>query len=82
MVGDTVPASAGPVTVTARVINAPAHVLRFVVDGRKAKETLILTLDQTAKMRVNAASLGRIRAEAFLRKGYWMGALTSPIYFG
>jgi hypothetical protein len=82
MVGDTVPASAGRVTIAARVINAPLHVLRFVVDGRKAQETRILTLDQTITMKVSAASINRVRAEAYLRRGYWMGALTSPIYFG
>lgn len=82
MVGDTVPASAGKVRIVAHVINAPAHVLRLVVDGAAAKETRILALDQTVKMRVNAGSIGRVRAEAFLDEGYWMGALTSPIYFG
>jgi hypothetical protein len=81
MVGDTVPASAGTVTVEARVINAPAHVLRFVVDGRNAEDVRILTLDQTAKLKVSAASFNHVRAQAHLQNGYWMGALTSPIYF-
>jgi len=82
MVGDTVPTTAGLVTVVARVINAPAHSLRFVVNGYGRTPTRILTLDQSVEMTVKAASVKRVRAEAFLSKGYWMGALTSPIYFG
>jgi hypothetical protein len=82
MVGDTVPASAGRVTVTARVMNAPLHVLRLVVDGRNAQETRILTLDQTVKMKVSADAIDRVRAEAYVQPGYWMGALTSSVYFG
>ena len=82
MVGDTVPASAGPVTVVARVLDAPAHLAHFVLDGVNLKARRILTLDQTIETTVNAASVNRIRVEAFLDQGYWMGALTSPIYFG
>ena len=82
MVGDTVPASSGQVTVTARVLNAPLHVLRFVVDGRAAKQVRILKPDQTVTLQVNAAQVNRVRAEAYLSYGYWMGAITSPLYFG
>jgi hypothetical protein len=82
MVGDTVPASAGQVTVVARVINAPAHVARFVLNGSNLAAQRILSLDQTVEMTVDAASVNRIRAEAFLNEGFWMGALTSPVYFG
>jgi hypothetical protein len=82
MVGDTVPASTGEVTVVARVVNAPAHLARFVLNGANLKAARILTPDQTMEMTVDAASVQRIRAEAFLNDGFWMGALTSPIYFG
>jgi len=82
MVGDTVPASAGAVTVTARVINAPLHMARFALNGYNLKARRITSLDQTIEMTVDAASVNRIRAEAWLNQGYWMGALTSPIYFG
>ena len=82
MVGDTVPASAGVVTVVARVLNAQAHSLRFVVDGHERPAKRILALDQTVELKVNAARFNRVRAEAYLDQGYWMGAITSPIYFG
>ena len=82
MVGDTVPASAGVVKVAARVFNAPGHSMRFVVDGRGRTPKQILALDQTVELKINAALHNRVRAEAYLDQGYWMGAITSPIYFG
>jgi hypothetical protein len=82
MVGDTVPATAGAVTVTARAVNAPAHLLRFVVDGAGSKPLRITSLDQTHAISVDASLRNRVRAELFLNPGYWMGAISSPIYFG
>ena len=82
MVGDTVPAAVGQAAVTARVLNAPGHVLRFVVDGQPARQARILKPDQTVRLNVNAGAIDRVRAEAFLMHDYWMGAITSPIYFG
>jgi hypothetical protein len=82
MVGDVVPASAGVVHVRARVTNAPLHNLVFTVDGAARPAVRITSLDQTVVIKVPAASVNRVRAEAVLVPGYWMGALTSPIYFG
>ena len=81
MVGDTVPSSAGQVTVSARVTNAPAHRIVFVVDGVYGEPQLILSLDQTFEIPLDAAAHTRVRVEVCLDQGYWMGALTSPIYF-
>jgi hypothetical protein len=81
MVGDTVPASAGAVAVSARVTNAPAHRIVFVVDGVRSDPQLILSLDQTFEITLDTAAHNRVRVEVFLDQGYWMGALTSPIYF-
>lgn len=82
IVGDTIPASAGVVTVSARVTNAAAHSFVFVVDGKARKARLINSIDKTMQMKLNAASVNRVRAEAYLQPNYWMGAITSPIYFG
>ncbi|MFY9586553.1 MAG: hypothetical protein WAT66_03745, partial [Actinomycetota bacterium] len=82
MVGDTVPASAGQVTVSARVTNAPAHRIVFVVDGVRGEPQLVLSPDKTFEITLDAAAHNRVRVEVFLDQGYWMGALTSPIYFG
>jgi hypothetical protein len=82
MVGDTVPANAGAVAVSARVANAPAHRIVFVVDGVAREPELVPTLDQTFEITLDAAAHDRVRVEVFLDQGYWMGALTSPIYFG
>ena len=82
MVGDTVPSGAGTVTVTARAVNAPAHLLRFVVDGVGTEPRRVLGLDTTHAIEVGASAVKRVRAELYLEPGYWMGALTSPIYFG
>jgi hypothetical protein len=82
MVGDTVPANAGLVTVSARVQNAPAHSFVFVVDGVARPRKTIASLDRTIEMTVDASAINRVRAEVYLNRNYWMGALTSPIYFG
>jgi predicted metal-dependent phosphoesterase TrpH len=82
MIGDTVPATTGTVTVAARVVNAPGHFLRFVVDGVASDPILVLGFDATHTLELPAADHNRVRAELYLDPGYWMGALTSPIYFG
>ncbi len=82
MVGDTIPGGEKDVTVTARVLNAPAHRLVFVVDGVRGDPQLILSPDQTFEIPLDAREHNRVRVEVFLDEGYWMGALTSPIYFG
>jgi hypothetical protein len=79
MVGDTVPSGAGA-KVTARVLNATAHSLVFVVDGVARAPVTITSLDQTAELG-GAAPANRVRVEVYLNEGYWMGGLTSPIYF-
>ena len=82
MVGDTIPASAGLVTVSARVRNASGHWVVFVVDGVARPRHRITLPDATPTMVVDAASAHRVRVEVYLDHNYWMGALTSPIYFG
>jgi uncharacterized protein DUF3604 len=83
MIGDTVPASAGDVTVIARVQNAPGHFLRFAVDGAYSNPVQVVLPDESIEIPVDAAApnRNRVRAEVSLDPGYWMTALTSPIYF-
>ena len=82
MVGDTVPTTAGQVAVSARVRNAVGHWVVFVVDGVARQRHRITLPDATTVTTVDAASAHRVRVEVYLDAGYWMGALTSPIYFG
>ena len=82
MVGDTIPATAGNVTVSARIRNAVGHWVVFVVDGVARPRHRILLPDATTVTTVDAASAHRVRVEVYLDRNYWMGALTSPIYFG
>lgn len=81
MVGDTIQAKERAVVVSARVINAIAHRIVFVVDGVRGDPQPILSSDQTFEIPLDAAQHNRVRVEVFLDQGYWMGALTSPIYF-
>lgn len=82
IVGDTVPASAGSVTVSLRVQNAPGHTAKFVVDGVDRAPVTIAGPDDEISIVVDASATKRVRAEVYLDSGYWMTAITSPIYFG
>jgi len=82
MIGDTVPASAGLVTVSIRVVGAPGHMLSIVADGRPLHRMRITRPDVTHTLRVDAGRLHHLRAEVYASEGWWMAALTSPIYFG
>ena len=81
MVGDAVPASSGEVTVSARV-QGPGGLLRFVIDGEAGPLVPVAGAGQTATVLVDAGSHTRVRAELLADQGWWMIALTSPIYFG
>ncbi len=81
MVGDAVPKVEGEVAVTARVVGAPGALVRFVVDGVKGDVAPVAGVDFTHSAVVDAASHSRVRAEVLADDGWWMVALTSPIYF-
>lgn len=83
MVGDTVPLGAGAVLVRARATNAPGHRLRLVADGRALDPVPVTGPDFVHEATLSPQN--RVRAELYLDdadNGYWMAALTSPIYFG
>ncbi len=81
MIGDTVPASAGSVRIGLRVLNAPGHSARIIVDGVERLRTTTTLPDETIEISVDAAAAKRVRSEVLLDEGYWMSSLTSPIYF-
>jgi predicted metal-dependent phosphoesterase TrpH len=79
MVGDTVAGGGGPIEVTARVVGAPGHMLRLNVDGSYTEPVPVLGVDFTHHAILSPSK--RVRAEVYLDPGYWMAALSSPIYF-
>ncbi|HVL89044.1 MAG TPA: CehA/McbA family metallohydrolase [Actinomycetota bacterium] len=81
IVGDVVPAAWGEVTVAARIVGAPAGFVRFVVDGVQGSLQPIAGSDVTVTRTVDASTHSRVRAEVVADDGWWMIALTSPIYF-
>lgn len=82
MVGDVVPSTAGTVQVRTRVMGAPGHTLQVVIDGTPAAPVPVTSHDFEHVIGVDAAARRRVRAEIYADEGYWMAALTSPIYFG
>jgi len=82
MVGDVVPAASGEVTVSARVVGAPGMLVRFVVDNVPGPLTPVAGPEYTHTASVDAGAHTRVRAELLADEGWWMMALTSPIYFG
>lgn len=82
MVGDVVPASSGEVTVTAHVESAPGALVRFVVDGEPGPSVPVAGPDFVHTAIVDASAHTRVRAEVLADEGWWMIALTSPVYFG
>jgi hypothetical protein len=81
-IGDTVPATAGRVTVAVRVVGAPGHTLRVIGDGRTLHRSRVTGVDATHTVTVHASRLHHVRAEVYASEGWWMAALTSPLYFG
>ena len=88
MVGGEV-ASGGPVAVKVRAVNGEGNTLRVVsgtgVPGAPAvvvAEQSVSSPNETHTFRVVLPQGGWVRAEVFVNDGYWMTALTSPIYAG
>lgn len=82
IVGDTVPATSATVLVKARATNAPGHVLQLFIDGRGQPPVPVAGGDFVHGVPLDASAHNRVRAELYLDEGFWMSALTSPIYFG
>lgn len=76
MAGDTVLGSA---TIVVRVVGAPGHMLKLVADGTALEPVPVTSVDFEYRTTMRPAS--RVRAEVYLDEGYWMAALTSPLYF-
>jgi predicted metal-dependent phosphoesterase TrpH len=79
MVGDHVRAG-GPLEVTAEVHNASGSILRIVSTGDAVAEEPVAAPVSEHHFSVVLPENGWLRAELYLERGYWMTALTSPIY--
>jgi TAT (twin-arginine translocation) pathway signal sequence len=79
MVGGSVRAL-GSLAVTVEVQNAPGTILRLVSSGSTVSEEPIAEPVAKRTYQVVLPEGGWLRAELYLERGYWMTALTSPIY--
>jgi hypothetical protein len=79
MVGDSVRAE-GPLEVEVRVENGSGSRLRLVVSGMAVADEPVVSPASTHGFRVVLPRHGVLRAELYLDQGYFMTALTSPIY--
>lgn len=79
MVGDHVRAG-GPIGVNVHVENGQGNILRLVSTGTVVKEEPVLSPVSDHAFEVVLPEGGWLRAELYAERGYWMTALTSPIY--
>jgi hypothetical protein len=77
-VGDTVPSGGSTIDALVRVVGAPGQMLKLVVDGSAMDPVTITSPDFCAS--ISIAPQKRVRAEVYVDEGYWMTALSSPIY--
>jgi len=78
-VGDTVRAR-GPLQARVRAIGGNGSRVRLVASGMVVADEPVVLSDQTFEFPVVLDPGGWLRAELYLDRGYWMTALTSPIY--
>jgi hypothetical protein len=79
MVGGEVRAE-GPLDVTVRVENGAGSILRVVSTGTTVGEEPVLAPSSDHNFKLVLPESGWLRAELYQERGYWMTALTSPIY--
>jgi hypothetical protein len=79
IVGDHVRAG-GPLEVTAEVHNGSGSILRIVSTGDVVAEEPVVSPVSEHRFNVVLPEGGWLRAELYAERGYWMTALTSPIY--
>jgi hypothetical protein len=78
-VGESVGAQ-GPLQARVRVLQGGGSRLRLVSTGMVMADEPVLLPDQTFTFRVVLPPHGWLRAELYVDRGYFMTALTSPIY--
>ena len=81
MVGGTVRAHR-PLEVRVRVDNGSGSRLRLVASGEVLAERAIVSHRSRQRFTVTLAPGSALRAELYVDRGYFMTALTSPIYAG
>jgi hypothetical protein len=79
--GDSVPARR-PLDVRVRVHNGTGSRLRLVASGQVLAEMLVVSPRSAHRFTVTLAEGSALRAELYVDRGYFMTALTSPIYAG
>jgi hypothetical protein len=79
MVGDTVRAN-GPLKVKVVVENGGGSRLRLVANGEQLADTLVLGHYRRLAFELVLPDPAELRAELYVDRGYFMTALTSPIY--
>jgi hypothetical protein len=79
MIGGTVAAGV-PLDVTATVTNGQGNTLRLIAGGEVLAEKQVAAPNETHTFRIVLAPGSWVRSEIFIHDGYWMSALTSPIY--
>lgn len=79
MVGGTARAL-GPLVATVRVEHGAGNVLRLVAAGQVVGATTVLPTTTEYSFPVVLPKAGWLRAELYVSPGYWMSAVTSPIY--
>lgn len=78
-IGGTVRAE-GDLALFVEVENGLGHRLRIVVSGESIVDEPMTSASVAYETSVALPQGGWVRAERYLDRGYWMGALTSPIY--
>jgi hypothetical protein len=79
MVGDTVPSGGAKVPLVVRVSGAAGNMLKLVVDGAPLDPVPVSSAEFVYRTDVSPRS--RVRAEVYVDEGYWMSAISSPVYF-
>ena len=78
-IGETVRAR-GPLTARVRVLRGGGSRMRLISTGMVVAEEQVVLPDQTFELPVVLPRGGWLRAELYVDRGYFMTALTSPIY--
>ena len=79
MVGGTV-APGVPLAVTVEVRNGEGNTLRLISGGQVVAEQAVTRPQETHTFPLVLPAGGWVRSEIFINDGYWMTALTSPIF--
>lgn len=69
-----------PLRAHVHVTGGSGHRLRLIATGRVVHEQVLVGADRSVEVDVVLAHRGWLRAELLIDPGYWMSAITSPVY--